>query len=169
MCIFCAVLWCISHIVSQRSSVYAESRAILRYYSEKYKSQGTDLLGKTIEERGLVEQWLEVEAQNIHPPIYNLVLHLMFSSLLGFPCDDKIVQESEEKLAKVLDVYEDRLAESNYLAGDFFSLADLSHIPFASYLFDIGKEYLIRDRKHFSKWWDLISSRPSWKKVQDLS
>ncbi|CAM8978750.1 unnamed protein product [Rhodiola kirilowii] len=146
-----------------------ESRAILRYYSEKYKSQGTDLLGKTIEERGFVEQWLEVEAQNFHPPTYNLVLHLMFSSLLGFPCDDKIVQESEENLAKVLDVYEDRLAESNYLACDFFSLADLSHIPFASYLFDIGKEYLIRDRKHVSKWWDVISSRPSWKKVQDLS
>ncbi|KAG4377423.1 hypothetical protein AAZX31_18G106000 [Glycine max] len=33
-----------------------ESRAIIRYYAEKYKDQGTDLLGKTIEERGLVEQ-----------------------------------------------------------------------------------------------------------------
>ncbi|KAI4305953.1 hypothetical protein L6164_029278 [Bauhinia variegata] len=33
-----------------------ESRAIMRYYAEKYKNQGTDLLGKTLEERGLVEQ-----------------------------------------------------------------------------------------------------------------
>jgi len=48
----------------------AESRAILRHYAEKYKNQGTDLLGKTIEERGLVEQWLEVEAHNFNPPIY---------------------------------------------------------------------------------------------------
>ncbi|WP_348240373.1 glutathione S-transferase N-terminal domain-containing protein, partial [Salmonella enterica] len=45
-----------------------ESRAIIRYYSEKYKSQGTDLLGKTIEERGVVEQWLEVEALKYNPP-----------------------------------------------------------------------------------------------------
>nr|GEW44847.1 glutathione S-transferase F9-like [Tanacetum cinerariifolium] len=28
-----------------------ESRAIVRYFAEKYKSQGTDLLGKTIEEQ----------------------------------------------------------------------------------------------------------------------
>ncbi|WP_411024451.1 glutathione S-transferase N-terminal domain-containing protein, partial [Salmonella sp. s57359] len=54
-----------------------ESRAIIRYFAEKYKSQGTDLLGKTIEERGLVEQWLEVEAHNFHPPIYDLAIQLL--------------------------------------------------------------------------------------------
>ncbi|NP_001295659.1 glutathione S-transferase F9-like [Jatropha curcas] len=111
-----------------------ESRAIIRYYAEKYKSQGTELLGKTIEERGLVEQWLEVEAQNYHPPIYNLTLHILFASALGFPPDEKIIKESEEKLAKVLDIYEDRLSKSKYLAGEFFSLADLSHLPFTQYL-----------------------------------
>ncbi|KAE8695232.1 Glutathione S-transferase F10 [Hibiscus syriacus] len=47
--------------------VLYESRAIMRYYAEKYKSQGTDLLGKTIEERGQVENWLEVEAHNFNP------------------------------------------------------------------------------------------------------
>ncbi|TQD80665.1 hypothetical protein C1H46_033764 [Malus baccata] len=80
-----------------------ESRAIIRYDAEKYKSQGTNLLGKTIEERGLVEQWLEVEAHNFHPPSYNMVLHILFASVLGFPSDPKIIQESEEKLGKVLD------------------------------------------------------------------
>nr|XP_004488878.2 glutathione S-transferase F10-like [Cicer arietinum] len=55
-----------------------ESRAIMRYYAEKYRSQGVELLGKTIEERGLVEQWLEVEAQNYNPPAYNLALHGLF-------------------------------------------------------------------------------------------
>ncbi|CAN6571278.1 unnamed protein product [Malus baccata var. baccata] len=143
-----------------------ESRAIIRYYAEKYKSQGTDLLGKTIEERGLVEQWLEVEASNYHPPLYNMVMHILFASGLGFPSDPKIIQESEEKLGKVLDIYEERLSKSKYLAGDFFSLADLSHLPLTQYLVaSMGKEYMIRDRKHFSAWWDDISSRPSWKKV----
>ncbi|KAM1016360.1 hypothetical protein ACFX13_046802 [Malus domestica] len=133
---------------------------------EKYKSQGTNLLGNTIEERGLVEQWLEVEAQNFHPPINNLVLHILFASVLGFPSDRKIIQESEEKLGKVLDIYEERLSKSKYLAGDFFSLADLSHLPFTHYLVaNMGKEYMIRDRKHVSAWWDDISNRPSWKRV----
>jgi glutathione S-transferase len=32
----------------------------------------------------------------------------------------------------------------------------------------MGKEYLIKDRKHVSAWWDDISSRPSWIKVLEL-
>ncbi|KAF9588919.1 hypothetical protein IFM89_017598 [Coptis chinensis] len=146
-----------------------ESRAILRYYAEKYKSEGTELLGKTVEERGVVEQWLEVEGQNYHPPIDTLIVHLKVFPKMGVPADMKLVEESEEKLAKVLDIYEERLSKSKYLAGDFFSLADLSHLPATEYLVnDIGKDYMIRDRKHVSAWWDDISSRPSWKKVLQL-
>ncbi|XP_057967149.1 glutathione S-transferase F9-like [Malania oleifera] len=146
-----------------------ESRAIMRYYAEKYKDQGTNLLGKTIEERGVVEQWLEVEAHNYFPPVYNLAIHIMFYSILGVQPDSKVIEESEQKLAKVLDIYEERLSERKYLAGDFFSLADLSHLPFTQYLVnDMGKDYMIRNRKHVSAWWDDISSRPSWKKVLQL-
>ncbi|XP_020240115.1 glutathione S-transferase F9 [Cajanus cajan] len=146
-----------------------ESRAICRYYAEKYKNQGTDLLGKTIEERGLVEQWLEVEAHNYHPPLYNLVMNIVISPLLGLPSDPKVIKESEEKLGKVLDIYEERLSKTKYLAGDFFSLADLSHLPFTHYLSQMKKEYLIRERVHVSAWLDDISNRPSWKKVLELS
>ncbi|XP_030466724.2 glutathione S-transferase F9-like [Syzygium oleosum] len=146
-----------------------ESRAIIRYYAEKYKHQGTDLLGKTIEERGLVEQWLEVEAQSFHPPIFDLVLKIVFGPFLGLTPDPKLFKESEDKLCVVLDIYEERLSKSKYLAGDFVSLADLSHLPFTQYLVGkMGKEYLIRDRKNVSAWWDDISSRPSWKKVLEL-
>ncbi|XP_010038728.1 glutathione S-transferase F9 [Eucalyptus grandis] len=141
-----------------------ESRAIISYYAEKYKRQGTDLLGKTIEERGLVEQWLEVEAQNFHPPIFDLVLKIVFGPELP-----PAAQRERDKLCKVLDIYEEMLSKSKYLAGDFVSLADLSHLPFTQYLVGkMGKEYLIRDRKHVSAWWDDISSRPSWKKVLEL-
>ncbi|RLM91620.1 glutathione-S-transferase [Panicum miliaceum] len=42
----------------------------------------------------------------------------------------KVVDESQEKLKKVLDVYEAHLSRSKYLAGDFFSFADFNHFPF---------------------------------------
>lgn len=143
-----------------------ESRAIIRYYAEKYKNQGTDLLGKTIEERGLVEQWLEVEAHNFHPAIYNLVINVLFAPLQGTPSNQKVIEESDEKLKKVLDIYEEKLSKTKYLAGDFFSLADLSHLPFGHYLVNqTGRGNLVRERKHVSEWWDDISNRPSWKKV----
>ncbi|TYI93358.1 hypothetical protein E1A91_D02G132100v1 [Gossypium mustelinum] len=54
----------------------------------------------------------------------------MFASKMGFPHDENLIKESEEKLGKVLDIYEERLSKNKYLAGDFFSLADLSHLPF---------------------------------------
>ncbi|KAL2956774.1 hypothetical protein AAZX31_18G105800, partial [Glycine max] len=143
-----------------------ESRAVLRYYCEKYKKQGTDLLGKTLEAGDLVEKWLEVEAHNYYPPIYNLVMHILVHPLKGEPFDPKVIQESEKKLGKVLDIYEERLSKAKYLAGDFFSLADLSHLPFTHYWINqVKKEYMLRERKHVSAWWDDISNRPSWKKV----
>jgi len=144
----------------------AESRAILRYFAEKYKNQGTNLLGNTIEERGLVEQWLEVEAHNYTPPIYNLIKMYFASVLTGEPSDPKAIAENEEKIEKVLDIYEKRLSQTKYLAGDFFSLADLNHLPFTFHLMnEMGKGFMVRERKHVSAWWDAISSRPSWKKV----
>ncbi|XP_047316229.1 glutathione S-transferase F9-like [Impatiens glandulifera] len=147
-----------------------ESRAIMRYYSEKYKSQGTNLLGNTIEERGFVEQWLDVEANSFNPPIYILTVQIMFNPFMGLAVDDNLIKENEEKLGKVLDIYDEKLGKSKYLAGDFFSLADLSHLPFTQYLVGpIGKEYMIRDRKNVSAWWDDISNRPSWKKVLQSS
>ncbi|KAK7257051.1 hypothetical protein RIF29_30743 [Crotalaria pallida] len=118
---------------------------------------------------GLVEQWLEVEAQNFNPPIFSLVMNILVAPLIGLPLIPKEIEESEEKLAKVLDIYEDRLSKTKYLAGDFFSLADLSHLPFAHYLVNsMGKEFMVRNRKHVSDWWNDISSKPSWKKVCQL-
>ncbi|XXG65801.1 hypothetical protein AAC387_Pa05g3418 [Persea americana] len=146
-----------------------ESRAIIRYYAEKYKSHGVDLLGTTVEDRAVVEQWLEVEGQNFHQPIYTLVLQILYYPKLGLPTDEKAVKEGEENLGKVLDIYEERLSKSKYLAGDFYSLADLSHLPFTHYLVnDIGKGYMINDRKHVNAWWEDISNKPSWKKVLAL-
>ena len=112
-----------------------------------------------------MEQWLEVEAQNYHPAIYTLAMEILFARKKGTPSDAKAIEESEKKLGKVLDIYEERLSKSKYLAGDFFSLADLSHLPLTKYLADMGKMYLIEERKHVKAWWDDISNRPSWKKV----
>jgi len=138
---------------------YVESRAIIRYYSEKNKNQGSALLGNTIEERGLVEQWLEVEAHNFYPPILNLVMNILILPLVkGEAPDPKVTEENEEKLGKVLDIYEERLSKTKYLAGDFFSLADLSHLPLTHFLMNqMKKEYMVRERKHVSAWWDDIS------------
>ncbi|XP_030474689.1 glutathione S-transferase F12 [Syzygium oleosum] len=146
-----------------------ESRAIIRYYATKYAGRGADLLGATPEERAVVDQWLEVEAHNFNDLAFNLVFHLVISPHMGLRSDLALVHSSEQKLEKVMDIYEQRLSKSKYLAGDFFSLADLSHLPAIRCLTeDAGLGHLVKERKFVNAWWEDISSRPSWKKLLTL-
>jgi glutathione S-transferase len=69
-----------------------------------------------------------------------------------------------------LDVYEQRLGESEYLAGDEFTLADLSHLPSTHYLVtrcERGKK-LFNERKNVARWVEHITNRDSWKKVIEM-
>lgn len=147
-----------------------ESRAIIRYLAAKHGGHiGSNLLGRTIEEKALVDQWLEVEAHNFNDLVYTLVFQLVVLPRMGKRGDLALAHSSEQKLEKVLDIYEERLSKSDYLAGNSFTMADLSHLPGIRYLVeDAGMGHLIRGRKHVSAWWDTISSRPAWKKVMHL-
>ena len=76
---------------------------------------------------------------------------------------------TEQKLQKLFDIYEKRLSESTYLAGDNFTLADLSHLPGIRYLVEEAKMgHLVTERKKVNAWWEDISTRPAWKKLMDL-
>ncbi|KAK6912343.1 Glutathione S-transferase, C-terminal [Dillenia turbinata] len=146
-----------------------ESRAIIRYIAAKYANRGPNLLGTTLEETALVDQWLEVEGHNFNDLVYTLVLQLVIFPRIGQPSDLALAQSCEQKLRNVLDVYEQRLSKSDYLAGNKFSLADLSHLPGIRYLMnEAGMQHLIRERKNVNAWWEDISSRSSWKKVTKL-
>lgn len=113
--------------------------------------------------------WLEVESQNYHPAIAPIVVELVFNPMRGGAPDQAVVAASVAKFEKVLDIYDAHLAKSKYLAGDFFSLADLSHLPYTNYLIALAKKGdLIESRPHVKAWWADISSRPAWKKVGEV-
>jgi glutathione S-transferase len=145
-----------------------ESRAIVKYLAKKYKGQGADLLGNTLAEQALVEQWCEVEGHSFFPPASTILFQTVLRPLRGGATDEAVVEINIGKLNKVLDIYEERLSKSKYLAGDFFSLADLQHLPWTQYLVTACKKGdLISSRKHVNAWWENISSRPAWKKVAE--
>ncbi|XP_068645822.1 glutathione S-transferase F8, chloroplastic-like [Aristolochia californica] len=147
-----------------------ESRAICRYVSEKYSSQGNQSLwGKGPLERASIDQWLEAEGQSFNPPSAALVFQLAFAPRMRIKQDSVVIDKSLEKLIKVLDVYERRLEESRFLAGEDFTLADLSHLPNIQYLVKgTEKGAIFTSRQNVSRWWEEISGRDSWKKVVDL-
>nr|ADB97493.1 glutathione S-transferase 4 [Vitis hybrid cultivar] len=147
-----------------------ESRAIVRYIAAKYAEQGPDLLGKSLEEKAVVDQWLEVEAHNFNELVYTLVMQLVILPRMGERGDLALAHTCEQKLEKVFDVYEQRLSKSRYLAGDSFTLADLSHLPAIRYLVkEAGMAHLVTERKSESAWWEDISNRAAWKKVMELA
>ncbi|KAK9946862.1 hypothetical protein M0R45_012305 [Rubus argutus] len=146
-----------------------ESRSICRYICEKYAKQGNkDLYGDGDNPlvKASIDQWLEAEGQSFSPPSSVLVFQLAFAPRMKLKQDQGAIRQNEEKLKKVLDVYEQRLGESQFLAGDKFTLADLSHLPNAHYLVnatDMGE--LFTSRENVGRWWSEISSRDSWVKV----
>lgn len=127
------------------------------------------MLGTTPEDRAVVDQWLEVEAHNFNDLAFCLVFNLVILPQMGKQGDLAAVNMSEHKLEKVLDVYEERLSRSKYLAGESFTLADLSHLPGIWHLVEeAGLGHLVTEREKVNAWWENISNRPSWKKLMTL-
>ncbi|XP_074588340.1 putative glutathione S-transferase GSTF1 [Curcuma longa] len=148
--------------------VLFESRAIGRYVLSKFKSSNVDLLhGSSLEESAMVDVWLEVEAQQYDKAISPIFVQAVVIPLFfGGTTDAKVVEENSEKLGKVLDVYEARLSKTKYLAGDFFSFADLSHYPVTHLSIKIPQvAALFEARPHVKAWWESLASRPASKKV----
>ena len=145
-----------------------ESRAITAYLAEKYKETGCDLLRHNdLKEAALVKVWLEVESQQYHPAIYQIVYQFFVLPLQGKTADQAIIDVNLEKLGKVLDVYEARLGTTKCLAGDFYSLADLHHLSYTYYFMKTPWASLINSRPNVKAWWEDISSRPAFKKVAE--
>ncbi|KAG9443750.1 hypothetical protein H6P81_015090 [Aristolochia fimbriata] len=146
-----------------------ESRAITRYLASKYKETGADLLrSDDLAEAAMVGVWIEVEIHHFNPAIAPLVSELLRKpKLMKMEPDEAVVEKQAAELEKVLDVYEARLSESKYLAGDFFSLADLHHLPHTYCLLQSSKASLVTSRPHVKAWWDDISSRPAWVKTAE--
>ncbi|XP_004499313.1 glutathione S-transferase-like [Cicer arietinum] len=151
-----------------------ESRAICRYICEKHGEKGNkELYGTNPLVKASIDQWLEAEGQSFNPPSSTLVFQLAFAPRMKIKQDEGAIKQSKEKLGKVLDVYDKRLGETRFLAGDEFTLADLSHLPNIHYLVasadaDTASLFTSSSRDNVSRWWSEISTRQSWMKVLDL-
>ncbi|XP_050266862.1 glutathione S-transferase PARB-like isoform X2 [Quercus robur] len=145
-----------------------ESRAITKYAAYEFANKGTQLIHQDSKKMAITLVGMEVEAQQYDPVASKLVWELGIKPLVGMVTDKAIVEENEAKLAKVLDVYESRLAQSKYLGGDCFTLADLHHLPTLHYLFGTQVKKLFDSRPHVSAWVADITARPAWLKVLAL-
>eukprot|EP00475_Leptophrys_vorax_P041800 TRINITY_DN7886_c0_g1_i1.p1 TRINITY_DN7886_c0_g1~~TRINITY_DN7886_c0_g1_i1.p1 ORF type:complete len:219 (-),score=19.49 TRINITY_DN7886_c0_g1_i1:226-882(-) len=145
-----------------------ESRAIMRYVADKYSDQGPNLLGKDALERGLVNQWIDVEGHSFTPEVLTIAVERCIKPFFfKAEPDEAKIETAKGKLAKVLDVYEKHLEGREYLVGDSYTLADLTHVPFTEVIQSTPDFELFTSRPNVKAWWERISTRPAWKKVQE--
>lgn len=142
-----------------------ESRAIVRYIAEKYKSQGPNVLGSTLEEQAVVNQWIESEGHQFNTLAFapwSMEYHL--SWMLKRPLDEPLLAPLHERLVKFFDIAEKQLSKTKYLAGDFYSMVDLNIAPSLLRVMVLQPE-LITSRENVQAWYDVITSRPAFKKM----
>ncbi|XP_073145293.1 glutathione S-transferase-like [Henckelia pumila] len=142
-----------------------ESRAITKYIAHVYADKGTPLLLEGPKKLGTLYLWLEVEVQKFDASAQKIAYEILVKPVKGMTTDEAAVEQLIVQLSDVLDVYEARLAESKYLTGDSFTLADLHHLPVINNLYKTKVKSLFDARPHFSAWCADILARPAWKKA----
>lgn len=146
-----------------------ESRAITEYIAEEYSEKGEKLLCPGCKKvKATTNVWLQVEGQQFDPIASKIAFERIFKGMFGMTTDPAAVEELEGKLVKVLDIYEARLAKSDFLACDCFTLADLHHLPAIHYLMGTDSKKLFESRAKVCDWVKKITARPAWAKVVAL-
>lgn len=140
-----------------------ESRAIIRYVAAKHGAES--LYPTALQKRAIVEQWLSANQSN-NTPVTDIIVEFLFKRARGETPDESKLPEMTTKLNDYLSILDKQLSTRAYIAGDEFTLADISYMPFMHYLVGLPEFTGAFDGfENVNKWWKLISNRPTWKQV----
>jgi GST-like protein len=139
----------------QSISVF-ESGAILQYLARKTGR----LYGANERERVAVEEWLMWQMGGLGPMAGQAHHFLKYAPAMEPPNDLPYAKDRyRNEVARLYGVMERRLAQTEYLAGDFFSIADIACWGWAS-LWE-GQQQTLADKPNLLRWLDLMWSRPA--------
>ncbi|KAJ7123386.1 glutathione S-transferase [Mycena epipterygia] len=136
-----------------------ETRATCRYIAAKHPESG--LIPTEAKAHALFEQAAAVELCNFEPSAGKIVAETVIKPMMGVPPNTEIVASLLEVLDKKLDAYNAILGKQRYLAGDFLTLADLFHIPYAPLLVKGGSD-IMTQKPNVARWYNELLARPSW-------
>ncbi|CAE6472752.1 unnamed protein product [Rhizoctonia solani] len=153
-------------LVDEDGTQLFESRAISRYLVAKYgKDSGLVPNQTDLKAYGLFEQAASIEYSTFDPNAAPLTYERVFAPMFGGQTNETLVQKYITTLTNKLEGYERILSKQKYLAGDNITLADLFHLPYGSHVNNIDPN-ILGSNPNVKRWWDDISSRPSWQAAQ---
>jgi len=133
-----------------------ESGAILQYLAHKTGKLG----GATARERIEVEQWLMWQMGGLGPMAGQAHHFLKYAPAMDPPQDLPYAKDRyRNETARLYGVLNRRLADREFVAGDFFSIADIAIWPWA--ILWEGQQQDLSDKPHMKRWLDTVGARPS--------
>lgn len=130
-----------------------ESGAILQYLGEK----SHHFVGSTEYERAQVNSWLMFQMSGIGPNFGN---HY-FAKTNDIP---SMLNRFDVESRRLVEVMNTQLARHPYLAGDFYSIADIATYPWIANFMKTMPGWF-ENAPHVRRWAAVIAQRPAVKKV----
>lgn len=132
-----------------------ESGAILLYLARKTGQ----FMGTSERDRIAVEEWLMWQMGGLGPMAGQAHHFLKYAPAMDPPNDLPYAKDRyRAETARLYGVLDRRLADNRYVAGDFFSIADMSIWGWAS-LWE-GQQQTLDDKPNMARWLDEVGSRP---------
>ena len=138
----------------------AESVAICRYFEELHPEP--PLMGRDAKDQAVVEMWNRRMELNFALPVMNAFRHTHEFFKDRIEQVPEFGHSSKRGAVKQMEWLEDILAKREFIAGDDFTIADITALVGV----DFGKVSDIRigaEQKNLKRWYDAVSSRPSAK------
>lgn len=152
-------------LITDKGAVLSENVAIATYIEAMHPEP--PLLGRTADEKGLVAMWNAIaEAQggmavaeafrNAHPAMKGRAL----PGPLDLPQIPELAERGRKRVAAFFDLLDARLSETPWLAGEAFSMADITAFVFTDFA-RVVKMRPAEDHAATQDWLERMRARPS--------
>lgn len=139
----------------------AETMAICRYFEALQPEP--PLFGATPKEQGLVEMWQRRVELELLYPVMMVLRHLNPGmAQMEVPQVPEWGEANKPKVLALLEFFNDALADRAFVAGDRFSVADITLLVTVDFMRVIRTE-IPQDHAHLLRWRAEVSQRPSAK------
>ncbi|QIE46194.1 glutathione S-transferase family protein [Pseudohalocynthiibacter aestuariivivens] len=131
-----------------------ESGAILQYLARKTGQ----FCGQTEAERIAVDQWLMWQMGGLGPMAGQAHHFLKYAPAMDPPQDLPYAKDRyRSETARLYRVLNTQLGQNEFVAGGFYSIADMAIWPWAS-LWE-GQQQTLEDKPHLARWLDTVGAR----------
>ncbi len=176
--------------LAHNSETIVQSNIICEYLEDRFPKSGQSLIPEDPMAKARMREWAYHESEHLLRDIATATFNLMIKQKVKIIGEDRIraaanahpnqeraqarlkgllspidtsgVEKARNAVDDVCRRMEDVLSQSEWLAGDQFSLADISHAPYVDRMEHLFWSDLWQDRPALNDWAERIKSRPSY-------